>query len=218
VTLGFGRLRTREELAANEAIAVGRPSTPEFPAGFAEPKELVDAVLRAERIVAEAREQAGQIVERARAEVRELEARLTFEARAEANAAVAAQTLALAAREARADELGLERAIGLARILAERLLGEALALDPSRVVALAETALAEARGARRVVLVANPEDVPALERAREHGKLSQVMRIVPSGERARGALRVESEIGVLDAALAPQLDRLTERLRESSFR
>jgi flagellar assembly protein FliH/type III secretion protein L len=218
VTLGFGRLRTREELAANEAIAVGKRTAPEFPAGFAEPKELVDAVLRAERIVAEASEQARQIVERARAEVRELEARLTFEARAEANAAVAAQTLALAAREARADELGLERAIGLARILAERLLGEALALDPSRVVALAETALAEARGARRVVLVANPEDVPALERAREYGNLTQVVRIVPSSERARGALRVESEIGVLDAALAPQLDRLTERLRESSFR
>lgn len=154
-------------------------------------------------------------MERARAEARTLAASAAEEARRDAAAKLAAHTLALAAREATLDESALDRTLSLARLLAERLLGEALTLEPSRVAALAQTALAEARGARSVVIVAHPDDALVLERALEQGGLERVTRVVASPTRARGALRLESDIGVLDADLAPQLDRLTARLRES---
>lgn len=154
-------------------------------------------------------------MEGARAEAAELAAAAAVQARRDAAASVAAHTLALAGREAAADDRALDRTLSLARLLAERLLGEALTLEPSRVVALAQTALAEARGARRVVIVAHPEDAAVLERVLEEGGLERVTRVVASPTRARGALRLESDIGVLDADLAPQLDRLTARLRES---
>jgi flagellar biosynthesis/type III secretory pathway protein FliH len=136
--------------------------------------------------------------------------------RADGVAAVAAQALALASLEARADERSLERVVALARMLAERLLGEELRLAPERVVALARQALGEARGARRVRLVAHPDDVALLERSLpELGIEPDVITLAADPARARAELRLETEIGVLDAELGPQLDRLTERLKRS---
>lgn len=214
MTLVFGRVRTREELSSNEAVLRTAPQPAALPIATVAPKEVVDAAARAQRILADARSQAEETRARAEAELGALRERIREEARAEATAALATQTLALASREQRADEHALDRSIELARLLAERLLGEALVLEPARVVALAETALREARGARQVVLVAHPKDAPALREAVAQGRLSLVTRVVENPERQRGALRLESEIGVLDAALAPQLERLCDRLRE----
>ena len=47
------------------------------------------------------------------------------------------------------------------------------------------------------------------------GVAVESVRVVPDGSRARGSLRIETDIGVLDADLAPQLDRLALRLRET---
>ena len=47
------------------------------------------------------------------------------------------------------------------------------------------------------------------------GVAVETVRVVPDGSRARGSLRIETDIGVLDADLAPQLDRLALRLRET---
>jgi len=40
-----------------------------------------------------------------------------------------------------------------------------------------------------------------------------VVRIVPDATRPRGSLRFETDLGTLDADLAPQLDHLTKKLR-----
>jgi flagellar biosynthesis/type III secretory pathway protein FliH len=106
--------------------------------------------------------------------------------------------------------------VELARLLAERLLGTALRLDPGLVVSLAERALSEARGARRVRLVAHPDDAARLEAQGESlGATLDALEILADPARAPGDLRLETEIGVLDAQLAPQLDRLAQKLRES---
>lgn len=215
MSLTWGRVRTREELTTNQALPGARPSAPALPIASLAPKIVVDAALRAERIVRDAESSAGQIHEKAERMAAELQTRVRAEARAEAATALAAQVLAQAEREARADDRALERSIELGRLLAERLLGEALALDPARVVALAETALREARGARKIVLLAHPDDIPALENALSQGRLLHVTRLEANAERSRGALRMESELGVLDASLAPQLDRLAQCLKES---
>ena len=84
------------------------------------------------------------------------------------------------------------------------------------MVALARQALAEARGARRLTIVAQPEDAKLLSGSLSSlGVAVETVRVVPDSARPRGSLRIETDIGVLDADLAPQLDRLALRLRET---
>ena len=129
---------------------------------------------------------------------------------------MAAHALSLATHEAKADERGLERTVSLARMLAERLLGASLAIAPEQVISLAQQALSEARGARRLSIVAHPEDAKLLLQSLPSlGVAIETVRIVSDDARARGSLRIETDIGVLDADLAPQLDRLALRLRET---
>jgi flagellar biosynthesis/type III secretory pathway protein FliH len=200
---------------SSQAEAPTHPARPELPRARIVPRPVLDADQRAREIVAAAERNASTILERARGELAALRERVLDEVRKEAASELASRTLALAAKEAELDHRALDRSIDLARVLAERLLGATLTLDPARIVDLAATALAEARGARRIVLHANPEDAALLGQAIAEGRLDHVTRVVPSLARPRGALRIESEIGVLDAEIAPQLDRLIERLRES---
>lgn len=217
MNVAFGAVLPAEEVVDCEALTLALPSAtlPRLPRGEVVRAEVVAAAAAAERIVRDAERRAAELLTQAEAELASLRERVESEARAEAAAAFAEKSLAFAAIETAADERALGRSVELARLLAERLLGEALALEPSRVVALARTAVAEARGARQVTLVAHPDDVALLEPALGDAGLRSVTRLVPNAERPRGSLRLETEIGVLDAAIAPQLDRLAARLRET---
>lgn len=195
-----------------------RPALPErsFPLGRVAPRALVDAGAEAERVLAKARVEAQLLLDAAARSAADLRLRAEAEARAEASAKLAAHALSLASYEAKADERALERSIELARLLAERLLGASLAIAPEQVVALARQALSEARGARRLSIVAHPEDARLLSDALPSlGVALEIVRVSPDASRRRGSLRIETDIGVLDADLAPQLDRLALKLRES---
>jgi flagellar biosynthesis/type III secretory pathway protein FliH len=214
MTLAFGHVLSPE--AAARAARVELPLTPAASVhGRVVPKPIVDAQAEARAILARAEERAREFESHARFELGALREQLLAEARAEGVAALAAQALALAKLEAATDQRALDRLVELAGVLAERLLGEALALDPSRVVALAGQVLKEARGARRITLVAHPDDAPELERALAAGELDHVAEVLADASQGRGNLRLESEIGTLDAELAPQLSRLSRRLREA---
>ena len=216
MTLSFGTLRSREEMATSEAVpGTERSAPPELPPARVVPRAVLDAQRERLEILEDAARRADALRQRAQGEVAALRERTIAEAQAEAATALASKVLALAAHEAESDRRALDRSLSLARLLAERLLGEALALDPSRVVHLAETALAEARGARRIEITAHPDDAELLREAVAQARLEHVTRVNESRDLARGALRLVSEIGVLDAQIAPQLDRLVQRLRES---
>ena len=214
--MGRGRVLTREQAA--EATPLRRLALPErgLPFGRVVPKALVDASAEATRLLAKARVEAQTLVTAAERRAADLKLLAEAEARAEASAKLAAHALALATHEAKADERALERTVALARLLAERLLGASLAVAPEQVVALARQALAEARGARRLAIVAHPEDAQLLSQELPSlGVALETVRVVADGSRSRGSLRIETDIGVLDADLAPQLDRLALRLRET---
>jgi flagellar assembly protein FliH/type III secretion protein L len=170
---------------------------------------------RAQALLARAEAEATAILERAQTRAAALGTELATRARADAATALAARELALAAREGNTLERQLDQLVALSRLLAERLLGEALELDPSRVVALARRALTEARGAQKIKLAAHPDDVPLLERAFAGQELTPPVLVVVDPNRRRGNLRLETDLGTLDAELAPQLDRLAEKLREA---
>jgi len=187
-----------------------------LPRGQIVRREVLEAAERARSLVAAAETQAAQLVHDAEPAAAELRLRAEAEGRADASAKIAARALALRHHEARADERALDRSVELARLLAERLLGESLRVAPEQVMALARQALSEARGARRITLVAHPDDAKLLEISLPSLGLDAAVAVVRADPaRSRGNLRIETEIGVLDAELAPQLERLSLKLRES---
>ncbi len=225
MTLRTARRIPREELPATlRPLASGAPSTPD---GVTAPPGLprygritrqveLAAAERARALIAAAEAEATARLERADAEAAGARQRAEEAGRAEGAARTAALALRLAAEESAQEQHLIERSIAVAQLLAERLLGEALALDPSRVVALARTALKETGGARQVTLYAHPEDAQALEAGRAQlGLPAAMVRVVVDPARTRGSLCVDTEIGMLDADLAPQLERLTALLKES---
>ncbi len=178
------------------------------------------AAARARRIareVLEARDEAARILEEARkqadAVVTSAAAAAAAEAREKEVARLAAGFLALRAEESRRAERDVDRVIELSVLLAERLVGEALRVEPSRIAELAASAIHEARGARRVRIDAAPEDVAALEQAL--GAIGQVADVQPDSTLRRGSLVVHTDLGRVDARLEPQLARLAEALREA---
>ena len=192
--------------------------------GGAEPSEKsvkrvasaeLDARREATRIVDEAQHAAEFIIEEARTKAADVSRAAAREAAAAEQAKLAAQLMALRSREQAADGAGLDRSVELARMLAERLVGEALAVDPTTVAKLARQALAEAQGARTVRIEAHPDDVGALQ---EHLSLLgtvPVASVTADATIERGCLRLRTDLGTIDANLTLQLDRLARALRDA---
>ncbi|MEI9952110.1 MAG: hypothetical protein WDO74_24775 [Pseudomonadota bacterium] len=115
------------------------------------------------------------------------------------------------------DERALDRSVELARLLAERLLGESLRVAPEQGDRPGPPSAR--RSARRAAH--HPGRSPGRrETARVFAANARLRRgrgvqLRPDPARSRGNLRIETEIGVLDAELAPQLERLSLKLRES---
>jgi flagellar assembly protein FliH/type III secretion protein L len=168
------------------------------------PKEVALAQARAEAIVREAEQDA---LERRRS--------VHEEERQKAVAELAAGFALLRHEQAARDEQDLGRSIDLARMMAERLLGEALALEPSRIRAIARTALSSVRAARRIAILAHPEDAAALSADVSHlGIEKDALSIQVDPKRPRGALLLITDLGTIDADLTLQLDRLRTALRD----
>ena len=169
-------------------------------------REVLEARAEAERILAEARQRADAVVTSAAAAA-------AAEARETEVARLAAGFIALRDAETRRVEHDVDRVVEIAVLLAERLVGEALRVEPSRIAELAASAIHEARGARRVRIDAAPEDVQALAEAL--GAIGQSADIQPDPTLARGSLVVHTDLGRVDARLHPQLTRLADALREA---
>lgn len=169
-------------------------------------REVLEARSEAARLIDEARTNAAAIVasavEKAAAEAREKEV-----------ARLAAGFLELREADTRRTERDLDRIVELAVLLAERLVGEAIRVEPARIAELAASAIQEARGARRVRIDACPEDVAALSEAL--GAIGQSADIQPDPTLRRGSLVVHTDLGRVDARLEPQLARLAVALREA---
>jgi flagellar biosynthesis/type III secretory pathway protein FliH len=211
-----GKILPAEQAREASPLSMPKMAGPTFPRARVAPKVIVDASAEAEHILARARGEAQAIVAAAERKAADLKLLAEAEARAEASAKLAAHALAFATHEAKADERALDRTVALARLLAERLLGESLRLAPDQIASIARQALSEARGARRLTIVAHSEDAKLLTKTLPTlGVAVETLRVTSDDQRARGSLRVETEIGVLDADIAPQLDRLALRLRET---
>ena len=150
MTLGFGRVVKATELGAAREVPIRDEAPtarfePELPRGRAVSRDALAGAEEGAAIVARARAEAERILKNAEQGAAEIRLRAEAEARAEAVASLAAHSIALKVREAARLEDDLDRTVELAKLLAERLLGESLALEPERGVALARKAVSEAR-------------------------------------------------------------------------
>lgn len=166
---------------------------------------LAAAERRAEAILADAQHRADEVTKRAE-----------MAGRSCGLAEFAAHALRLREREIHADDAALDRTVEVSRLLAERLLGHALTVSPAEVASLARGALAEVRGAQRVRIHANPRDAEILaEVAAQLDPEGRLQAVLPDEALAAGDLRLETDVGVVDARLGPSIGRLAARLREA---
>lgn len=179
-------------------------------------REVVDAHDAARAIHARAEEAARELVAQARASASSTVALATEEARLAEVAKLAGLFLALRQREEARADADLERAIKLAVMLSERLVGAALEVHPERIMEMAKRALEEARGARKVTIAAHPLDADELRsKVEELGFSKGALEIALDSTLSRGSLSLHTDLGSLDARLSPQLDRLAAALRDA---
>jgi flagellar biosynthesis/type III secretory pathway protein FliH len=216
MTLTRGRIVRAGEAGARVAKRAGAAGAPPSPQGRVMKKPAVDARAEARRILAEAERQAERVLDQAGRAAGEIKAAAERAGRDEGAHRFAAALLRLRAEQAERDRRDLVRAVDLARAMAERLIGESLALDPSRITAIAKQALSTVRRVRSVAIFAHPDDASALERDIERlGLEGAAVEIHADEARPRGSLLLRTDLGTLDADLSLQLDRLAAALRES---
>jgi flagellar biosynthesis/type III secretory pathway protein FliH len=213
MTLPKGRII---KAPASGATPVPGPSARSPKAGRLVKEVEAAASLRAAAKLAHAEEKVREILADVEAQAREMKAKAREEGRAEGAASLAAAWVKLRTEEAARDERDLDRTTEIARVMAERLVGEALELDPARVRSIARQVLAGARHSRRVVFAAHPADAETLRADLALlGLEGAAIEIHVDMARARGSLLIETDLGTLDADLTIQLDRLTRSLRDS---
>jgi flagellar biosynthesis/type III secretory pathway protein FliH len=179
-------------------------------------REEIEARLAAERTLLEARAAAEAIRDEARASALDAIADAVHRAREEASAELTAKWIALREREHAALGRDRDRVVVTAVALAERLLGASLALEPSRIGDMARAVLDEARGARRAVIEAHPLDADELrQRLTGDGLHLQSIDVRSDAALARGELRLHTDLGTIDARLAPRFERLAAALRDA---
>jgi flagellar biosynthesis/type III secretory pathway protein FliH len=198
-----------------EEPSEGRPVSAESRPGLAPasrrvPGAVFDAAARARAIVAEAEEEAGRIRGEAEAEASRARARALAEGREAGLARAAAEIVRAAEARDRLVAAAVGDVLDAAAALAARILGREAECDGELVVAMAERALAEARGRRRVTLRVNPADEARL---REVGTgLAAAVRADPSV--SRGGVVVETASGELDGRIEAQVEALRRALDE----
>jgi flagellar assembly protein FliH len=179
-------------------------------------REELEARLTAERVVEEANTAAEAILAEARLRAAGSAAAAVAEAREHALTELTARWLALRERERAAMGRDREVVVRIAVALAERLLGASLELEPSRIDALARGVFDEARGARRAVVEAHPLDADELRARLDTGGLDlQSIEVRSDAALARGELRLHTDLGTIDARLAPRFERLAAALRDA---
>jgi flagellar biosynthesis/type III secretory pathway protein FliH len=171
----------------------------------------VETLNEAEQVLTAARNEARALVEQADTEAQAVRERAADAGRAEL-AALIATTRLEAARQLEQERAGLTR---LAVRVAEKLLDEALDLQPERVNRIVASCLRRAVAAHRMEIRVNPDDQPLVEAALPRlSPLTDADLLVVQGDAAvsRGGCVIASEHGELDGQLQTQLEAILRAL------
>jgi flagellar biosynthesis/type III secretory pathway protein FliH len=179
-------------------------------------RDEIEARLEAERIVREAHERVDSLLADAEKQALAEVERVSRQAQEEAQTQLAARWIALRDAEGVALTRDVDRVVAVAVVLAERLIGAALELTPARIADLARSVLDEARGARRARIESHPVDAEALRRHLSALQLEgDTVEVRDNVTLARGELLLHTDLGTIDAKLAPRLERLAQALHDA---
>lgn len=206
----LGRVLKAAEVTGLTPIAL--PSSVTTPRAIVLPRSIVDAKAEAARLLKQAQLRAQQLIEDAERAATELRLQAAAVGRADAVAELAAHCVALRERQGRSSQAQLQQSTELAKILAERLIAEAVQLDPALVGRMAQHSLQQLRDRTALAVRAHPDDHPAI--ASQVATLGlQSVTLVADPSLSRGELCIDSDLGRLELRIAPGLDRLVSRVR-----
>ena len=215
MTTPRARVLPRSDAAQATLHRVAKCTAPSAASARVIPRHVAEARAEADSLLQRARIEAQQILARAHAAANDHSVQQQARARADALCLVVGEALELRKRQAELSRNVLDRSIGFATLLAERLLGEELQQKPERIRALARQALKEAAGARQAIVVAHPRDATELRSGLAGlGALLDSISIEADDKLSRGHIRVETELGVIEADIKGQLERLAVQLKK----
>jgi type III secretion protein L len=200
-------------MSASNIIKHPSSSKNSGPSGAIVKREIIDARVEAQGIVAEAEAQAEAL--RRTSELFAREAReQAYNQGMEAALSKINQDM-IAAREMRDTALAqVERdVLRLAVKIAEKIIGREIENSDATTADIVATALREARQNERVTVRVNPGDFPAIKKYRarlEPGGRVRFLDFAPDRRVERGGCQIVTETGAIDAQLSTQL-RVLER-------
>ncbi len=206
----FGRV-----IKLSESHANARALRHAQPTGRIVNAEVTQAAVRAKRLVADAET---NIAERRLAFEKSLESmrdELQGQARAEAELSLAAKVIEVAALRQRSLERARDDIVELAKLMAERVIGETLTMSPERLVTMARRCIDESRGSSHIVVLAHPREAVLLGQQLEGLDPAIEIHVEPEPALKPGDLRIETDVGTLDAKIGTQLASLAAKIRES---
>jgi flagellar biosynthesis/type III secretory pathway protein FliH len=213
--LTLARGRVVRGSASLDAKPVALSGAAADPYGRVVQRAAAEAAEEAAERLARAEQAARTLLDQAEQTARSLRDQASREGRLEGAAELAAAWIKLRTEENTRDERDLDRTVALARAMAERIVGETIALEPGKIAVMARQTLAAAKQARQIALVAHPEDAAALRAHLGSLGLEQAALEIHADEtRTRGSLLLETDLGIIDADLTIQLDRLARSLRD----
>lgn len=179
------------------------------------PRNIADAYATAEAIVEAARARARSIEEAAQQDAQDRLVEISARAQADALCLVMLEVMELRKKRLRLGLETLDQSIDMAKLLAERLLGERLQTNPETIVRLAHQTLHSTTGARQAVLFAHPADAALIrDSLSTESLLLENIRVEADERLNRGHMRVQTELGEVDANIKGQLNQLAKQLRK----
>jgi flagellar assembly protein FliH len=183
-----------------------------------EREETIDPVLsEAETLLHDARLQAAELVQAARQEAEDLRIAARRQGEQEGQeewekerSRLGELVAGLGAAYQRFCQDQVPVLADLATLAAEKLLGEQIACEPERVLAIVRTAMEEVVGATQVTLRLNPDDVELVQSQFSTASPGHApaVQILPDPAVQRGGCWIESEQGKVDATVASRIARL----------
>lgn len=180
--------------------------------------DIYSASARAREMIQKAQQDAEEIVRRA-VEQKEKEKQDGYDAGYQEGLAQVTELLVKARTEYEASLKNASKdMLNLAFKIAEKIIGKALELDKDLIVDIVAQALQTVRQSRQITIRVNPEDAKVLKANREAlaDALGQgrMIDVAEDKKVPRGGCIIESEIGIVEAHLQTQLERLKKVLSE----
>lgn len=177
---------------------------------------VIESLGAANEAIDRAKSVADATVDQARRESKAIRDKAREEGRAEGMEDVLEQ-LAMARREYEELIAGAEQdMLDMAFRLAQRIIGEAIELEPARVRQMVANVLGHARGKREIVVQVAPDDLAVLEATSDEfsGQVDGV-RVYFEAEASlgRGSCVIQTETGHIDGRIETQLDTLKRALQ-----